>query len=68
MSVTYKITYEHRDGNVTRAEETLLQSEHEPTQDEVNDAVRRDTARFNPPEPGVTAVAGFTVISVVPVP
>lgn len=32
MSVTYKITYEHRDGNETRSEEVLLQSDNEPTQ------------------------------------
>ena len=58
MSVTYKITYEHRDGNETRAEEVLLQSDNEPTQDEIYDAVRRDTARLSSPKPGTTAVAG----------
>lgn len=68
MSVTYKITYEHRDGNETISEEVLLQSDNEPTQDEIYDAVRRDTARLSSPKPGTTAVAGFSVIAVVPVP
>ena len=43
-------------------------SEHEPTKDEIHDAVRKDTVRFNSPSNGVTAVSGFKVISVVPVP
>lgn len=68
MSVTYKITYEHRDGNETRSEEVLLQSDNEPTQDEIHDAVRRDTARLSTPKPGITAVAGFSIIAVEPVP
>ncbi|MCR4458720.1 MULTISPECIES: hypothetical protein [unclassified Pseudescherichia] len=68
MSVTYKITYEHRNGKETRAEEVLIQSDHEPTQDEVQDAVRKDTAKFNTPSQGDTSVAGFSIISVVPVP
>ncbi|WP_435946163.1 hypothetical protein [Dryocola sp. BD586] len=67
MSVTYKITYEHKDGQVNRAEEVLVQSDSEPTQDEVQDAVRRDAARFASPKPAAPA-AEFTVISVVPVP
>ncbi|BEC51618.1 hypothetical protein FKK97_19175 [Klebsiella pneumoniae] len=68
MSVTYKITYEHRDGNETRSEEVLLQSDTEPTQDEIYDAVRRDTTRFNSPSNRSTVVSGFSIISVVPVP
>lgn len=68
MSVTYKITYEHKDGNVTRSEEVLLQSDNEPTEDEIQYAVGRDAARLNNPEAGATALAAFTVISVVPVP
>ena len=35
---------------------------------EIHDAVRKDTVRFNSPSNGVTAVSGFKVISVVPVP
>ena len=68
MTVTYKITYEHRDGDQIRMEEVLFHSEHEPTKDEIHDAVRKDTVRFNSPSNGVTAVSGFKVISVVPVP
>lgn len=68
MSVKYKITYEHRDGNETRSEEVLLHSDHEPTQDEVHDSVRRDTAKFNSASEGITSISGFTIISVVPVP
>ena len=56
MSITYKITYEHRDGKETRADE--------PTQDEVQDAVRRDSARFHSGRGG-TEIAGFSIISVV---
>ncbi|MFP0041569.1 hypothetical protein ACJHYK_12000 [Escherichia sp. WS1853] len=68
MTVSYKITYEHRDGDQIRMEEVLFYSEHEPTKDEIHDAVRKDTVRFNSPSNGVTAVSGFKVISVVPVP
>ncbi|RKQ41486.1 hypothetical protein [Enterobacter sp. R1(2018)] len=68
MSVTYKITYEHKDGKVNRSEELLVQSEHEPTQDEVQEAVRRDAARFTSTTPAATSAAELTVISVVPVP
>ncbi|BDK27153.1 hypothetical protein KPC190_00144 [Klebsiella pneumoniae] len=64
MSITYKITYEHRDGKETRAETVLLRSDHEPTQDEVQDAVRRDSARFHSGRGG-TEIAGFSIISVV---
>ena len=68
LTVSYKITYEHRDGDQIRMEEVLFHSEHEPTKDEIHDAVRKDTVRFNSPSNGVTAVSGFKVISVVPVP
>lgn len=64
MSITYKITYEHRDGKETRAETVLLRSDHEPTQDEVQGAVRRDSARFHSGRGG-TKIAGFSIISVV---
>lgn len=49
MSVTYKITYEHRDGNETRTGTVLLHSGREPTQDEIHDAVRRNTVKFYSP-------------------
>ncbi|MCV8802569.1 hypothetical protein ODT89_20100, partial [Escherichia coli] len=49
MTVSYKITYEHRDGDQIRMEEVLFHSEHEPTKDEIHDAVRKDTVRFNSP-------------------
>ncbi|WP_165380231.1 hypothetical protein [Escherichia coli] len=36
MTVSYKITYEHRDGDQIRMEEVLFHSEHEPTKDEIH--------------------------------
>lgn len=68
MSTKYKITYEHRDGNENRSEEVFLESDGEPSQSEVHEAVLQDTARLNSPGVGVTGVAGFSVISVVPEP
>ncbi|MGP6441650.1 hypothetical protein ACTZGI_02775 [Rahnella aceris] len=59
----YKITYEHRDGSGTKAEELLIESDQEPTFDEVHEAVRRDTVRFHQ-----AGLAGFTLISVAPAP
>lgn len=46
MGTTYKITYERRDGNLSKQEEILFDSETEPTPEEVHEVVRRDTARF----------------------
>ncbi len=68
MSVTYKITYEHRDGNEIRTGTVLLHSGHEPTQDEIHDAVRRDTVKFYSPTGRDVAIAGFSIIAVMPEP
>lgn len=59
---TYKITYEHRSNGDIRTEDTLLESEHEPTTEELEHAVRRDTARFHR-----QGLASWVIISVVPV-
>lgn len=61
MGTTYKITYEWRDGNLSKQEETLFESETEPTPEEVHEVVRRDTARFHK-----SGMASYTVISVEP--
>ncbi|RPE04335.1 hypothetical protein BBB56_00375 [Candidatus Pantoea deserta] len=68
MKTTYKITYEHEAEGQTRAEEVLLESEGEPSQEEVHEAILQDSARHQHPGAGVEGVAGFTVISVVPTP
>lgn len=65
MSINYKITYEHRDGDHTRSEEIFIESNVELTihSEEVQTAVLRDSARFFK-----SGMAGFSVISVVPYP
>ncbi|WP_380184384.1 hypothetical protein [Kalamiella sp. sgz302252] len=68
MGTTYKITYEHEIDGQTRSEEVLLESEGEPSQEEVHEAVLQDTAQQNSPGAGVDGVAGFSIISVAPTP
>ncbi len=65
MKINYKIEYEHRDGNHSRAEEIFLESEEELTvfSPEVMDAVRKDAARFHK-----EGLAGLEIRAVVPVP
>lgn len=63
MSITYKITYEHRDGKETRAETVLLRSDHEPTQDEVQ--TQSEGFRQISLWQRGTEIAGFSIISVV---
>ncbi|MDI9769340.1 hypothetical protein QM327_22640 [Pantoea dispersa] len=62
MGTTYKITYERRDGNLSKQEEILFDSETEPTPEEVHEVVRRDTARFHK-----SGMASYSIISVEPV-
>jgi len=68
MATTYKITYEHEVEGQTRSDEVLLESDGEPTQEEVHEAILQDTARQHAPGAGVGGVAGFSVISVAPSP
>lgn len=57
---TYKITYEHSSDGETRTEDTLLECDHEPTREELEHAVRRDTLRFHR-----QGLASWVIISVV---
>ncbi|MEI2266885.1 hypothetical protein [Erwinia sp. CGal63] len=68
MATTYKITYEHEVEGQTRSDEVLLESEGEPSQEEVHEAVLQDTAKQHTPGAGVDGVAGFSIISVAPHP
>lgn len=61
MGTTYKITYERRDGNLSKQEEVLFDSETEPTLEEVHEMVSRDTARFHK-----SGMASYTIISIEP--
>jgi len=58
---TYKITYEHSSNGGTQTEDTLLECDHEPTREELEHAVRRDTLRFHR-----QGLASWMIISVVP--
>ncbi|MHA8116095.1 hypothetical protein ACX122_24080 [Kosakonia cowanii] len=58
---TYKITYEHSSNGETQTEDTLLECDHEPTREELEHAVRRDTLRFHR-----QGLASWMIISVVP--
>lgn len=58
---TYKITYEHSSNGETQKEDTLLECDHEPTREELEHAVRRDTLRFHR-----QGLASWMIISVVP--
>ncbi|MCZ4060544.1 hypothetical protein O3W44_17720 [Pantoea sp. LMR881] len=66
MSEKYKITYEPKDGNENRSEEVMLESEGEPSQSEVHQAVLEDMAKRQRPGIGVDGVATYTLISVTP--
>lgn len=61
MSTTFKIHYEHQAEGHLHSEEVLLESEGEPTEKAVQDAVRQDIAKHH-------GAAEFTVISVAPYP
>lgn len=62
MGITYKVTYEWRDVNLSKQEEVLFDGDTEPTSVEVDEIVRRDTARFHK-----SGVASYRIISVEPV-
>ncbi|HBV39542.1 MAG TPA: hypothetical protein DEF05_07615 [Erwinia sp.] len=61
MSTIFKISYEHQASGHLQAAEVLLESEGEPTQEAVQDAVRKDLAKH-------ADTADFSVVSVAPYP
>lgn len=68
MGTTFKITYEHKTEGQLKSEEALLESEGEPTQEEVHEAVLQSMAKNHSPGAGVDGVPDFTVISIAPTP
>ncbi|HDR2782633.1 MULTISPECIES: hypothetical protein [Enterobacter] len=43
----YKIAYEHSSNGEKQNDETLMDSDHEPTREELEHAFSRDTLRFH---------------------
>lgn len=63
MAVTYQITYEHNSDGHTRSEKVLAKFEHEPTDEEAQEVVSKDTLRFHK-----QGAASFRILAIEPIP